>query len=136
VTGRQRLTVSTVPGDRRFITDTGIGKALLLDDEDAELIRLLKRKELGRGAQAAWIKRMHEHQDRGAVINQSEVGDGVNSVAAPVRDARGEIVVALSIAGASIYLGEKVMRQLAALVRASAALISSALGYKERGRSA
>ena len=40
VTGNQRLRVATAPGDRRPVAETGLGKALLLDEDEATWERL------------------------------------------------------------------------------------------------
>jgi len=131
VTGRQRLRVATAPGDSRFITDTGLGKALLLDVGHEELGQLRRKAKphADEREMEAWLAALDVHRARGAVLHDSEAGDGVRSVAAPVRDARGKIVIALSIAGASVYLTDEVMAGLVGAVRAAAAAISADLGY-------
>lgn len=134
VTGRQRLRVATAPGDTRFIVETGLGKALLLDEGMESLSRLLTKSRPGFGAreQAAWLSAMAAQIERGVVLHDSEAGDGVRSVAAPVRDAKGRIVIALSIAGAAHYLTDAVLDDLIEPVRSTAAAISGELGYQER----
>jgi len=134
VTGRQRLRVATAPGDTRYITDTGLGKALLLDENMETLSRLLTagRPDMKPAAQAAWLSAMAKQIERGVVLHDSEAGDGVRSVAAPVRDAKGRIVIALSIAGAAHYLTDEVMADLVEPMRETAAAISAELGYVER----
>ena len=112
VTGRQRLRVATAPGDRRTIAETGIGKALLLDESDQSLKRLYAKSAAANPdpqAVQAWIAAMRAHVARGVVLHESEIGDGVRSVAAPVRDADGHICVAISIASAAHYLTDAAM---------------------------
>jgi DNA-binding IclR family transcriptional regulator len=134
VTGRQRLRVATAPGDTRFIVETGLGKALLLDEGMESLSRMLTKSRPGFGAreQAAWLSAMAAQIERGVVLHDSEAGDGVRSVAAPVRDAKGRIVIALSIASAAHYLTDEVLDELIEPVRSTAAAISAELGYQER----
>ena len=132
VTGGQRLRVATAPGDRRLIVETGIGKALLLDQSEDALAKLFKAEKPQAGAKALndWLGAMRENKARGVVLHESEAGDFVRSVAAPVRDGKGNIVVAISIAGASAYLTDKVLEELASPVKAAAANISASLGYR------
>ncbi len=134
VTGRQRLRVATSPGDRRHVIETGLGKALLLDEDAASLTRLFHslRPEADAGEVAGWLMGMDQNRKRGVVLHDSEAGDGVRSVAAPIRDAKGRTVMALSIAGASVYLTDAVINDLVEPVRESAAEISAALGHATR----
>jgi len=132
VTGRQRLRVATAPGDRRTIAETGIGKALLLDESDQSLKRLYAKSAAANPdpqAVQAWIAAMRAHVARGVVLHESEIGDGVRSVAAPVRDADGHICVAISIASAAHYLTDAAMAEVAHHVADIAARVSRELGY-------
>lgn len=133
ITGRQRLRVATAPGDRRPIIETGLGKALLLDDDRTSLERLYRSVEAPQTSQPTlqgWVEEMQDHARRGTVLHESALGDGVRSIAAPVRDAKGRICVAVSIAGAALYLTDMVMSDLASQVRDCAASISGAIGVR------
>lgn len=134
VTGRQRLRVATAPGDRRLIGETGLGKALLLDEDTASLTRLFYAAKPGatREQLSSWLEAMEVHAQRGVVLHDSEAGDGVRSVAAPIRDAKGNIAIALSIAGASVYLTDEVIKNLVVPVGNAAAEVSSVLGHVAR----
>lgn len=131
VTGRQRLRVATAPGDRRFITETGLGKALLVDEDESDLTRMLRiaKPTAPTTGVTAWLAAMRESRTAQLVLHESEADDGVRSIAAPVRDAKGRIVVAISIASAAHYLTDDVMSSLAAPVRETAEALSAALGY-------
>jgi DNA-binding IclR family transcriptional regulator len=132
VTGRQRLRVATAPGDRRPIAETGLGKALLLDEERATLERLYIQSKDGDVKPAkveAWLKAMAAHAERGIVTHESDLSDGVRSIAAPVRNAEGQICVAISIASAAHYLDDETMKDLSVQVAQTAANISQVLGY-------
>jgi DNA-binding IclR family transcriptional regulator len=132
VTGRQRLRVATAPGDRRLIVETGIGKALLLDQSEDALTKLFQAEKPEASAKKLkdWLDAMRENRTRGVVLHESEAGDFVRSVAAPVRNDKGQIVVAISIAGAAAYLTDKVLGELANPVKAAAASIGATLGYR------
>ncbi len=132
VTGTQRLRVATAPGDRRPIAETGLGKALLLDEDEATLERLYveaKGTDIGRKQIDSFLAEMREHKARGEVLHDSELGDGVRSIAVPIRDAKGHISIAISIASAAHYLTDDLRPGLAEQVMRSAELISGAVGY-------
>ena len=97
VTGTQRLRVATAPGDRRPIAETGIGKALLLDEDEETWQRLYVEAKGGTATKAQidrFLKDMRAHKARGMVLHDSELGDGVRSIAVPIRDAKGQIGIA------------------------------------------
>lgn len=136
VTGRQRLLVATSPGDRRPIAETGMGKALLLDESEEELRRLYDLAKGGHAAPArmkAWLAEMKTNREQGVVLHDSEIGDGVRSIAAPIRGADGRISLAINIASAAHYLDDAAMEKIAPQVRQTAADISAALGYSPKG---
>lgn len=133
VNGTQRLRVSTAPGDRRPIAETGLGKALLLDEDEAAWERFYIQAKGGKAPRKqvdAFVREMREHKARGRVQHDSELGDGVRSIAAPVRDAKGQICVAISIASAAHYLTDDILDDLAGKVVDTADEISGAVGYK------
>ena len=132
VTGTQRLRVATAPGDRRPIAETGLGKALLLDEGEENWERFYVQAKGGEAPRAqidAFIAEMRAHKARGEVLHDSELGDGVRSIAVPVRDAKGQICVAISIASAAHYLTDDIRPALAEQVMRSAEQISAAVGY-------
>ncbi len=128
--GRQRIEVATRPGTRRALADTGLGKALMFDDTPAAWARLfmLARPEQDDGAAA--ITEMRQHVEAGIVLHHSASDDMIRSVAAPVRDASGAIVAALSVASPVQYLDETRMREIAPQVLQTVRDISVALGWR------
>lgn len=134
VTGSQRLRVATIPGDIRPIAETGLGKALLLDEGEETWRRLYVASRNGRVSEAEirrWIERMRDAKMRQIIDHDSELGDGVHSIAAPVRNAKGRIVMAISIAGAAQYYAQVETSSLAKSVSAAARRISVLAGYPE-----
>lgn len=132
VTGTQRLRVATAPGDRRPVAETGLGKALLLDEEEATWERLYGEAKGGNADRAqidAFLEEMRAHKARGEVLHDSELGDGVRSIAVPIRDAKGKICIAISIASAAHYLTDELRPTLAEQVMRVAQQISAAVGY-------
>ncbi|WP_260922137.1 IclR family transcriptional regulator [Novosphingobium sp. 9] len=135
VTGRQRLRVATAPGDRRPIAETGLGKALLFDEDEATWEALYRQANDGKISSArlkAWMETMRRHHARGYVFHDSELGDGVRSIAVPVRDAKKEVAIAISIASAAHYLTDDIADALIAKVVKTAAEISEAVGFRVR----
>lgn len=133
VTGRQRLRVATAPGDRRPIAETGLGKALLLDEPEEvwdELYRQASGGKVSAKAMKDYVAQMRVHKARGYVLHDSELGDGVRSIAAPIRDARRQICIALSIASAAHYLTDDIVDDLVAAIVATAGEIGEAVGYR------
>ncbi|XJJ70427.1 IclR family transcriptional regulator [Novosphingobium sp. BL-8A] len=133
VTGRQRLRVATAPGDRRPIAETGLGKALLLDEPEEvweELYRQANGGKVPVKAMKEYVALMRDHKARGYVLHDSELGDGVRSLAVPIRDARRQICIAISIASAAHYLTDDIVDDLVAAIVKTAGLISEAVGYR------
>jgi DNA-binding IclR family transcriptional regulator len=133
VMGIQRLRVSTAPGDRRPVAETGLGKALLLDESEENWAKLYRqsRTDLVSDVEVAqWVAQMCRFKDDQLVTHTSELGDSVRSVAAPVRNARGQICIAISIASAGYYLTDDKLAELAPKVRRCAEEVSMLAGYK------
>lgn len=127
VAGRERVAVTTQPGTRRRLGETGLGKALLLGDSEASWRRLFAmvaephRRE-------GWLAEMKAAADRGVVLQCGPAPDHIHSVAAPVRDAAGGIVAAINVAAAAPYLDADRMQELVPLLRTAAGGIAAALG--------
>ncbi|HEU4960570.1 MAG TPA: IclR family transcriptional regulator [Sphingomonas sp.] len=135
VIGRQKLRVSTAPGDRRTLAETGLGKALLFDDDQASLDHLYRLARGGTVPDAeleAWHERFAHYRESGVVIHSSQTGDGIRSTAAPIRDAEGRIRLAICIASVAQYLNEDTMPAVAEQVKHTAERISKAIGYDPR----
>ncbi|MEP9401006.1 IclR family transcriptional regulator [Sphingomonas sp. VNH70] len=130
--GRQRLEVSTRPGDRRPVAQTGLGKALLFDEDKATLAELHRAAApaASAAATAAWVADMRANARRGHVIHDSVGNDGIRSIAAPIRDVTGGIVAAIGIPTAAQYLTDDKVAIIGPKVAATAAAISRDLGYE------
>ena len=127
VPGRERVAVTTQPGTRRRLGETGLGKALMLDDSETAWKRLFDRvAEPHR--RRDWMAEMRDAAKRGVVLQCGPAPDHIHSVAAPVRDAVGTIVAAINVAAAAPYLDANRMQELVPLLRTAAAEIATALG--------
>jgi DNA-binding IclR family transcriptional regulator len=127
IPGRERVAVITQPGTRRQLAETGLGKALLLDDPEPSWQRLFDQVSLSH-RRDNWLADMRAAVKRGAVLQYGPAPDSIHSVAAPIRDASGRIVAAINVAAAAAYLDDERMRELAPLLRTTAAEIAAELG--------
>jgi len=132
IPGRRRVEISSRVGDRQPLTATGLGKALLLDDAPASWEALVADDQDG-GARpidyATWVERMHGYVAGGHAYDLEENEDLIRCVAAPVRDASGRIVGAISVSSAAQYMDDDRMARLTGEVRSTAHAISRDLGW-------
>ncbi len=132
IPGRRRVEISSRVGDRHPLTSTGLGKALLLDDAEASWRRLFDEDQAA-GTHPidydAWLERMNGYVAAGRAFDLEENEDQIRCVAAPVRDASGAIVAAISLSSAAQYMDDARMETLSDEVRAAAQKISADLGW-------
>ncbi|WP_116090397.1 IclR family transcriptional regulator [Sphingomonas crusticola] len=132
VPGRRRVEISSRVGDRQPLTSTGLGKALLLDDTVDHWRKLFEQDQAAGSPKAdydLWLKRMHGYVDVGRAFDLEENEDLIRCVAAPVRDAAGNIVAAISVSSAAQYMADDRMQALSAEVRQTAGAIGADLGW-------
>ncbi|RDE07213.1 IclR family transcriptional regulator [Sphingomonas aracearum] len=133
VPGRRRITISSRVGDRQPLTCTGLGKALMLDlDADYWHRRFVADQQAGAPAADpdVWQSRMVAYARAGRAYDLEENQDQVRCVAAPVRDAGGHVVGAISVSSAAQYMSDDRMTTLSDDVRATANAISRELGFE------
>jgi len=130
IPGRRRVEISSRVGDRHPLTSTGLGKALLLDSSPSTWERLFHADDPnGRRDYDLWKTRMQGYADAGYAFDLEENEDQIRCVAAPVRNAGGEIVAALSVSSAAQYMADERMNALTKDVLATAHAISAELGW-------
>ncbi len=134
IPGRRRVEISSRIGDRQPLTSTGLGKALLLDSDAGEWHRVFEADRAA-GAPAAdyglWLARMQDYARAGYAFDLEENEDQIRCVSAPIRDASGRIVAAISVSSAAQYMDDGRMAALSGEVRDTADRISHALGWTE-----
>jgi DNA-binding IclR family transcriptional regulator len=132
VPGRRRVEISSRVGDRHPLTSTGLGKALLLDHAPEDWQAFFERDQ-ARGSPkadyAVWMERMRNYVGAGHSFDLEENEDLIRCVAAPIRDAAGNIVAAISVSSAAQYMADDRMKALVADVRGTADAISSDIGW-------
>ncbi len=114
---------------------TGLGKALLAGLEREELDRRLGTSRLARltpnthATRRALYVELDRVRRRGYAIDNEECSAGIRAVAVPIRDSRGMVVAALSIAGPTHRLTDKRIAELAPDLLATGGEISRRLGF-------
>jgi len=132
IPGRRRVDISSRIGDRQPLTSTGLGKALLLDDDETTWTTVFETEHPAgsrRPDYAIWLERMRGYVASGHAYDLEENEDLIRCVAAPVRDASGGIVGAISVSSAAQYMDDGRMATLSAQVRGTAERISRDLGW-------
>ncbi|KTF70225.1 MULTISPECIES: IclR family transcriptional regulator [unclassified Sphingomonas] len=128
VGGAQRVVVNTPVGTRRPLPETSLGKALLMDETPEALTALLARWPAPQG-EAGIRANLDAARTRGAVVHRSPPPDDLRAVAAPIRNAAGRIVAAISVVSPAQYVEDAALDGLVAQVHAAATEISAALGH-------
>jgi DNA-binding IclR family transcriptional regulator len=133
IPGTRRVEISSRIGERQPLRSTGLGKALILDFDEAQWHEYYDYEaQLGHGYRVdlpLWKRRMREYAKKGYAFDLEENEDRIRCVAAPVRDVTGAIVGAISVASAAQYMDDTRMRGLAVDVTSTAEQISRDLGY-------
>jgi DNA-binding IclR family transcriptional regulator len=132
IPGRRRIVISSRIGDRHPLTSTGLGKALLLDEDQKRWRELFNKEQSGSPTAPkfdVWLDRMRGYVESGRAYDLEENEDQIRCVAAPVRDARGEIVGAISVSSAAQYMDDERMEQLTTDVVGTAEALSRDLGW-------
>ena len=81
----------------------------------------------------AWLARLDSIRLRGYAMDEGECDEELRTVAAPVFDAQGSVIAAVSLAGPSSRLNKKTMRQLVPPVVQAARVISQRMGWTPDG---
>jgi IclR family acetate operon transcriptional repressor len=135
---RSIVSVSWV-GRRTALHDTSNGKVLLAFAEDGVVDRILvsplERATRNTVTSPEELRAQLEVvRERGWAQTLEELEDGLNAVAAPVRDADGTVVAALSVSGPAFRMTAVDLPRIARLAVDAANAISKRLGYVQRRR--
>jgi DNA-binding IclR family transcriptional regulator len=122
------------------LASTGIGKAMMLDLEANAWKKLLEAshrvlaktsfKPDNRPDFDTFQQRMTRYSQGGFTFDLEENEASIRCVAAPVRDASGAIVAALSVASTIPYMPHERMEELIPVVQREARAISEELGWR------
>ncbi|WJR80887.1 IclR family transcriptional regulator [Bradyrhizobium sp. NP1] len=128
------ITITNAPGSRTYLHSTALGKALLsskTDEEAGHLLGPAPYKQLTRKTRrsfAALVKDLNECRRLGYAISDEENIDNVFAAGAPVRNASGQTIAALSGAVPRQKLSAKAISELCQTVKDAAARASRRLG--------
>jgi len=133
--GSRGLEMRSRIGVRMPLALTGIGKALMLNLPESEWQALHEHgRQLRAGStMMSWAEfrdRLRDYANGGFSLDLEENELGIRCVAAPIRDAGGQIVAALSVASAVPYMPEARLHDLRPDVIACAQAISAELGWR------
>jgi DNA-binding IclR family transcriptional regulator len=133
IPGRRRVEISSRIGERQPLRSTGIGKALILGESEGRWRELYDLEDQAGSRYnvdfVLWLKRMRDYAARGYAFDLEENEDRIRCVAAPVYDASGATIGAISISSAAQYMDEDRMHRLTDEVRSTAEAISHELGW-------
>lgn len=119
-------------GHRMPMTRTGVGKALLLGQDDRwERLFVAENPGADSAAVDAFVKRMQGYTRDGAALDLEENEPGIRCVAAPIRDGSGDIVAGISLSATRPFMPKDRMQALVPVMKAAAKEISVKLGYRQ-----
>jgi DNA-binding IclR family transcriptional regulator len=139
ISGTRGLEMRSRVGHRMPLAWTGIGKALMLDLAapawEALWDAARRKPEQGDLQSSAstrdtFLERMTNYAGAGHTFDLEENEPGIRCVAAPVRDASGLIVAALSVASTIPYMPTERMDELVPVIQREARAISEELGWR------
>ncbi|MCC7450034.1 MAG: IclR family transcriptional regulator [Anaerolineae bacterium] len=122
-------------GKRWYAHCTALGKVMLAHMSDSVWRQVVAQRGLPRlspktiTAPDAFEQELHRIRQRGYAIDDSEGGEAVRCVAAPIRDYRGDVIAAISISGPEKQVHPGRDAELSEAVCRAAKLISARLGY-------
>jgi DNA-binding IclR family transcriptional regulator len=135
--GRHILGTANWVGRRVPLHGSVIGKVFLAEDvsrlSDGPFERLAPRTITDRAELVGELERVRALGYAEAV---DELEAGLWAAGAPVRDAAGAVVAALSISGPTVRLHDGLLEELGRLVREEAATVSARIGYDDVKRGA
>jgi DNA-binding IclR family transcriptional regulator len=130
--GRRRIEIGSRVGERHPLCSTGLGKALLLDYSVKEWRTFFLAEQGSKRSPnyKLWKERMQGYAKNGYSFDLEENEDRVRCVGAPVRDATGGIVAAISVSSVAQYMDDQRMHDLLPIVTGTAKNISLELGWQ------
>jgi len=132
------LKLASYVGMRNAAHSSAGGKALLSHLDEKQLAEIITERGLARRSKNTITdpdelrKELSQVREQGFAIDDEENEEGVRCVGAPVRDARGRVIAAISVSGPRFRLSmNTVRRRLAPQVVNAAKEISLCLGFDE-----
>ena len=123
-------------GKRIPLYSSGVGKALLLQESDDEILRMFSNVEFIQftsktlTSPEAVLEEIKKARLTGYAVDNEEHEEGIYCVAAPVYDYRGQIIAAISAGGRESLLMSDPEQKGIEAVKETALEISRRLGYR------
>ena len=143
IPGTRGLEMRSRIGHRMPLASTGIGKALMLDlspqtwgvlyDSAKRALESVRSDHPGRPDKPLFLQRMVRFSAGGYAFDLEENEASIRCVAAPIRDASGAIIAAVSVASTIPYMSLERMDELVPIVQREARAISEELGWVAQG---
>ena len=134
VPGSRGLTMASTIGARAPAQTTALGKVLVAGlpphEWPGRFDPTIRRTARGIPDEASYLAVLQRCRADGWAEDQEENETGVRCLSAPLRDASGAVVAAISVSGASVYLTDNRMREMRPQVLATAAAVSAELGWR------
>lgn len=114
---------------------SGVGKALILQDTDEEILSKLSKKAFEKFTKKTLespeevLEQVRRARELGYAIDNEEHEEGIFCMAVPIYDYRGKIIAAISTAGQNKEFVESPPEEVLALMKKTASEISKRLGY-------
>lgn len=133
----QPVGVSTGSGHCEPLHVTAVGKALIVDCDEAQLLRLLGGETLPRWTDRTILsvselaKDCWRNRERGFAVDDEEFHEQVRCIASPIRDVSGAVVASIGISAPADRLPKRRWTDVGRKVIELAAEVSERLGYVE-----
>lgn len=131
------LRVNMQQGTREPVYATALGKILLSEQSDGEILRILKTVEpfvsfttRTISTEEDFLKAVHVARKRGFATDMEEFSPGLVCVACPVRDYTGKIIAAMSVSMPRARYNRTSHAKILAALREGTKKASYALGYR------
>jgi len=124
-------------GEQRPLYCTALGKALILDMDDETIRNLFSKttfQQFGPHTHTnldSLIRDIHQSKTRGWTYDNEEAEPGMNCIAAPIRDYRGQIISSISTSWTLDSRPDLEPEKVAVHVMKAARAISAAMGFHE-----
>lgn len=128
------LRMVTELGTREPAHGTALGKVLLACGESGPSLDHLRKQDLRRFTSQTITdleqlrKEIDKVREQGYAVDNEEHIEGVRCIAAPIRDAFGRVIAAVSVAGPTLRITTRRIDSVCATVQETARAVSGALG--------
>lgn len=123
-------------GHRLPVHTTAIGKVLVSYLPEDVIVKILETRGMERRTRRSittvpkFLRETERVRRFGFAVDDEENSEGVRCIAAPIFDAKGQVIAALGTSSVVLHISERNMPKIAELVKFSAARVSRELGYR------